>query len=87
MEENQNKWKKDILPTEKLIICKILFCGLATRTVNIVIEMPVVENNIHYWAVSVTEEHLKRRTFEINLGQWDIILKNGTKENPTLNIF
>jgi hypothetical protein len=42
------KIKKDILPTENLIICEILFCGLATRSVNIVIEMPITENNIRY---------------------------------------
>jgi hypothetical protein len=44
----QNKWKKGILQTETLIICEILFCGLATRSVNIVIEMPIAENSIHY---------------------------------------
>jgi hypothetical protein len=43
--------KKDILPTEKLIICKIVFCGLGTRSVNIVIEMPFAENSIRYRAV------------------------------------
>jgi hypothetical protein len=42
METNQNttnineKKKKDILPTEKLIICEAVFCGLATRSVNII---------------------------------------------------
>jgi hypothetical protein len=30
--------KEGILPTEKLIICEIAFCGLATRSVNIIIE-------------------------------------------------
>jgi hypothetical protein len=39
------------LPTEKLIICEIVFCGLATRSVNIVIEMPIAEYNIRYLAV------------------------------------
>jgi hypothetical protein len=55
MEENQNttnvNGKKDILPTEKLIICEIVFCGLATRSVNIVIQMPIAENSIRYPAV------------------------------------
>jgi hypothetical protein len=55
MEANQNttniNLKKYILPTEKLIICEIVFCGLATRSVNIVVEMPVAENMIHYQAV------------------------------------
>jgi hypothetical protein len=43
--------KKDILPKEKLIICVTVFCGLATRCVNIVIEMPIAENSIRYRAV------------------------------------
>jgi hypothetical protein len=43
--------KKDILPAEKLIICEIVFCGLATRGVKIVIEMPIAENSIRYRAV------------------------------------
>jgi hypothetical protein len=43
--------KKDIFATEKLIICEIVFCGLATRSVNIVIEMPTAENSIRYQAV------------------------------------
>jgi hypothetical protein len=30
---------------EKLIICETVFCGLATRSVNIVIEMPTAENS------------------------------------------
>jgi hypothetical protein len=47
----QHKWKKDIFPTEKLIICETVFCWLATRSVNIVIEMPVAENSIRYRAV------------------------------------
>jgi hypothetical protein len=55
MEENQNTTnineKKDILPTEKLIICEIVFRGLAARSVNIVIEMPIAENSIRYRAV------------------------------------
>jgi hypothetical protein len=56
MEADQNttniyRKKKDILPAEKLIICEIVFCGLATRNVNIVIEMPIAENYIHYRAV------------------------------------
>jgi hypothetical protein len=56
MEANQNtnninEKKKDILPTEKLIISEIVFCGLAARSVNIVIEMPSAENSIRYRAV------------------------------------
>jgi hypothetical protein len=53
MEANQNttninEKKKDTLPTETLTICEIVFCGLATRSVNIVVEMPVAENSICY---------------------------------------
>jgi hypothetical protein len=53
METNQNttninEKKKDILPTEKLIICEIMFYGLVTRSVNIVIEMISAENSIRY---------------------------------------
>jgi hypothetical protein len=55
MEANQNTTnineKKDILPTEKLIICETVFCGLATKSINIVIEMPISENRIRYRAV------------------------------------
>jgi hypothetical protein len=55
MEANQNitniSEKKDILPTEKLIICEIVFHGLATRSVNFIIEMPISENSIRYQAV------------------------------------
>jgi hypothetical protein len=66
------------LPTKKLIICEIVFCGLATMSVSIVIEMPVAENSIRYRAAVidgnyVTEEHLKSGTFEINPGQRDTI--------------
>jgi hypothetical protein len=43
--------KKYILPIEKLIICEIVFCGLATRSVNVVTEMPIAENSIRYGAV------------------------------------
>jgi hypothetical protein len=42
---------KYILPTEKPIICETVFCGLATRRVNIVTEMPIAENSIPYRAV------------------------------------
>jgi hypothetical protein len=42
--------EKDILSTEKLIICETVFCGLAARSVNIVIEMPTAENSIRYRA-------------------------------------
>jgi hypothetical protein len=45
MEANQNSTnineKKNILPIENLIICEIVFCGLVTRSVNIIIEMPI----------------------------------------------
>jgi hypothetical protein len=55
MEAKQNttniNGKKDILPTEKLIICEIVFCGLATMSVNIVIEMSIAENSIRYQTV------------------------------------
>jgi hypothetical protein len=55
MKANQNttniNGKKDVFPTGKLIICEIVCCGLATRSVNIVIEMPVVENSICYRVV------------------------------------
>jgi hypothetical protein len=55
MEGNRNSTningKKDIFPTEKVIICEIVFCALATRSVNIVIEMPIAENGIRYRAV------------------------------------
>jgi hypothetical protein len=37
--------------TEKLITCEIVFHGLANRSVNIFIEMPLAENNIRYRAV------------------------------------
>jgi hypothetical protein len=45
---NINNKKKDILPIEKLIICEIVFCGLATRSVNVIIRMPIAENSICY---------------------------------------
>jgi hypothetical protein len=52
MEANQNttniNGKKDILPREKLIICEIVFCGLATMSVNIIVGMPITENSIQY---------------------------------------
>jgi hypothetical protein len=55
MEANQNtaniNEKKDMLPTKKLIICEIVFCRLATRSVNIVIETSTAENSIRYRAV------------------------------------
>jgi hypothetical protein len=35
---------------KKLIICEIVFCGLATRSVNVAIEMPIAENSIRYRA-------------------------------------
>jgi hypothetical protein len=65
------------MPTEKLIICEILFCELATRSVNIVTEMPIADNSIRYLPVinrnHVTEEHLKIGTFEKNPEQQAII--------------
>jgi hypothetical protein len=55
MEANQNTTnlneKKKRLPTEKLITCEIVFSGLDTRSVNIVIEIPVAENSIRFRAV------------------------------------
>jgi hypothetical protein len=60
---------------KKLIICEIVFCGLATRRVHIVIhlEMPIAENSIRYRGLSieinVTEEHLRSGTTETNSGQ------------------
>jgi hypothetical protein len=53
MEENQNTTninEKNTLPTIKLIICEIVFCGLATRS-NIIIEMPIAENSISFQVV------------------------------------
>jgi hypothetical protein len=41
------------LPTEKLIICEILFCGLATGNVNVVIEMPIAENSVNRYEAVV----------------------------------
>jgi hypothetical protein len=43
--------KKKILPTDKLIICETVFCGLATRSLNIITDMPIAKNRIHYRAV------------------------------------
>jgi hypothetical protein len=54
MEANQNTTnikEKDILRTEELIICEIVFCRLVTRSVKFVIEMPIAENNNRYRAV------------------------------------
>jgi hypothetical protein len=54
MEANQNTTninEKHILPTEKLIICEIVFCGLATRSVNFVIEMSITDDSIPYRTV------------------------------------
>jgi hypothetical protein len=54
MEANPNTTnihEKKALQTEKIIIIEIVFCGLATRSVNIVIEMPIAENNICYRVV------------------------------------
>jgi hypothetical protein len=52
MEANQNTTnineKKKTLPTEKPIIREIGFCGVAIKSVNIVIGMLIVENSICY---------------------------------------
>jgi hypothetical protein len=48
MEANPNTANinvKKILPTEKLIICEIVFCGLDNRSVKIVLDAPIAENN------------------------------------------
>jgi ABC-type uncharacterized transport system permease subunit len=49
--ENINEKKKKTLATEKPIICEIVFCGLGTRSVNVIIEMPIADSSIHYRAV------------------------------------
>jgi hypothetical protein len=54
MEANQSTTNingKKYTANRKLIICEIVFCGLATKSVNIVMEMPIAENSICYWAV------------------------------------
>jgi hypothetical protein len=43
--------EKRYVANRKLIICEIVFYGLATRSVNIVTVMPIAENSIHYGAV------------------------------------
>jgi hypothetical protein len=74
--------KKRTLPTEKQMIYEIVFSWLAIRKFNIIIEMTVAENSVHLSTeINVTEEHLRSRTFEINLGRWDI-WTNGTNGNP-----
>jgi hypothetical protein len=53
MEANQNNTninEKRHIADRKLKICEIVFCGLATRSVNIVIEIPAAENSIRYRA-------------------------------------
>jgi hypothetical protein len=68
-------WKQiKILPTEKPIICEILFCGLVTRSVHIAIEMQLqriasVSERVSI-QINVTEEYLKSGTFEINPGHY-----------------
>jgi hypothetical protein len=68
--------KKKILLTEKLIICEIVFCGLATVNINIVIEIPIAENSIRYQAVidinSCFERAHKKRDI------WKKIWESGT---------
>jgi hypothetical protein len=71
----------DTLPTEELIICEIVFCRLSTRSVNIVTEMPIAENNIHY--SDVTENHLINGTLHEILGPSQ---EKGTKGNLTVKI-
>jgi hypothetical protein len=61
------------LPIEKLIIYEIVFCGLATTNVNIVIEVPTAGNisSVTEWLsreINVTEQHLKSGIFKINPG-------------------
>jgi hypothetical protein len=54
MEANHNATninKKRHIANRKLTICEIMVLGLATRCVNIVIEMPIAENSIRYRAV------------------------------------
>jgi hypothetical protein len=55
IQANQNttniNGKKYIWPTEKLIICEIVFCGLATRSVDIVTDVSITDNSIRYRAV------------------------------------
>jgi hypothetical protein len=55
MEVNQNtaniNGRKRHVANRKLIICEIVFCGLAIRSVSIVIEMPVAKNSIRYQAI------------------------------------
>jgi hypothetical protein len=67
MEANQNttniNGKKDKLPTVKLLIGEIVCCGLATKSVNIVIEMPIVENSICY-RVDVDRNQCYRRALK-----------------------
>jgi hypothetical protein len=72
----KHKWGGG-LPTEKLIICETVFCGLATRSVNIIIEcllqrIASVTERLST-EISATQEHLKSGTFDINLEQQDII--------------
>jgi hypothetical protein len=43
--------KKRHIANRKLIICGIVYCELATKSVNIVIEMPVAENSIRNQAI------------------------------------
>jgi hypothetical protein len=70
METNQNTTninEKRYIANKKLIICETVFCGLATRSVNIVIEMLITENNIHYWVVIDRNECYRRA-----LKKWNI---------------
>jgi hypothetical protein len=43
--------RKNGIANRKLIICETVFCGLDTRSVNIVTEMSTAENSIRYRAV------------------------------------
>jgi hypothetical protein len=94
----QHKWKKkDILPTEELIICEIIFCEIVTRSVNIVIEMTIAENSIRYRVVVdrnyCYRRALKKRDIWSTSGtagyyvkkQECLEEKNGTNGNPSLH--
>jgi hypothetical protein len=56
------------LPREKLIICETVFRGLTTRSVNIVIEMPIAESSIPYPAV-IDRNYCYRRALK-KAGYW-----------------
>lgn len=41
-------------------MCEIVFCGLAIRIVNIIVEMPIAENGIRYQTVIDRSYYYKR---------------------------